>query len=574
MKKKKNFASARKETDFLVRDLETRYGRHKSGIGKNRKKLKIRSFRKGTDYYITLEDLQLLDDLHTYLEEKKGIVNDFVRACIQSGRIVQKQYILEPSASEQPESEAIVLHSHTSTVTQTEKIEHLEVDQPNSVISSDADECVIIAEILEQEQQQDTQDLNEVNEQAQQSDFQKAIDVEIITLFYPQEYERVRVSLGSKSNIFFPNKNFSRRLKKFVQFWRSKLRKINPRARQNIIYLLIGIAGALMHKLFPTMIIIIIVCFCTVILIWNNWELLKTVIEYLKMREDNVSVPINAPETGVTTEAQTYTIRHYRKNESARVSASLQASTPLLVIGDQGMGKTFLAKDIVTVLEDEGYNVVFTGSTTHKQLLLNIASQLGIHHTDINGKRLTIQELEVELAYHLQHNTVMLIIDDAHKCNINFRRWLKDQIQRKPILLLATNPPKTDVFINLSRIELRPLPEYAIREIMEQAALGRKMNLTMNDLARLQEKVGGNPMFAQLVVEQEYIGVDTEAGDHKLYFDMTPLILLVGVGFTIVRFLAVGGNNPALYMLAGSCGALFGGVSYLLRSIPKESNRF
>lgn len=80
------------------------------------------------------------------------------------------------------------------------------------------------------------------------------------------------------------------------------------------------------------------------------------------------------------------------------------------------------------------------------------------------------------------------------------------------MLLLATDPPRSDVFSNLVRIELTPLPEYAIRELMEQAAQERGVSLQPHELARLSERARGNPMLAQRVVEEEYLGVDIKAG--------------------------------------------------------------
>jgi len=320
-----------------------------------------------------------------------------------------------------------------------------------------------------------------------------------------------------------------------------------------------------------------------VILVSSNYSVVIDTIQHWKEdRQQPVEVPEeqsipviqNTAETQSGTSPQPDTRKRYRKNEFNRIVASLQAEASILVVGDIGSGKTLLATDVTKALQDEGFQVVLIEPKTHKQLLLDITSQLGIESTDVNGKGLSLKDLETAIAFYLQNNIAFLIVDDAQRCDVRFRTWLKNISRKTPMLLLATSPPKTDVFINLARLELRPLPEYAIREIMEQASLARGSNLSANDLARLQERVGGNPMLAERAVDEEYIGVDIEAGDHKQYFDLTPIILLVGVAFTIVRFIALGSNNPALYMLAGSSGALFMGVSYALRSLPRESRRF
>ena len=141
------------------------------------------------------------------------------------------------------------------------------------------------------------------------------------------------------------------------------------------------------------------------------------------------------------------------------------------------------------------------------------------------------------------------------------------------MLILATNPPRTDVFINLPPIMLKPLPEYVIREIMEAAALERELNLKNSDLARLQSRAGGNPMLAQRAIEEEYLGLEVEEGDHRRYFDITPIILLAGIGFVIMRFIGLGTSDQALYIFGGIAAAIFLGLSRLLYNLPRENGR-
>ncbi len=144
------------------------------------------------------------------------------------------------------------------------------------------------------------------------------------------------------------------------------------------------------------------------------------------------------------------------------------------------------------------------------------------------------------------------------------------------MLLLATNPPKSDIFFNVARIELEPLPDYAIREIMEQMALDISFNLKNSDLARLQQYAGGNPMLCQRAIEQEYLGneTDADAGDHNRYVDITPVILIAGLIFMVFRFIGLGTNNRTLYLVSGIGAVIFMGFSRLLYSLPKESRRF
>lgn len=312
-----------------------------------------------------------------------------------------------------------------------------------------------------------------------------------------------------------------------------------------------------------------------------TWALPKTPKTKLFIAQPAVLTELSSgqtPETLAETQLSPASVassfRHYREMELRRILAALKANSPILVAGEEGSGKSVLATAVIEQLSDEGFTVALCQPATPKQMLIEIAEQLGIDTVTLEGKALTADGLQRGIATYLESNTAFLVIDDAHTCESKFRMWLKTlKRQGVPMLLLATDPPKSDVFINLPRIELAPLPEYAIRELMEQAALERGINLKPHELARLQERVGGNPMLAQRVIDEEYLGLDIEAGDHRRYADATPLVLLVGVFFVVIRFIGLGTSNQALYIFGGVLAAVFLGVSRLLYNLPRESRR-
>ena len=80
-------------------------------------------------------------------------------------------------------------------------------------------------------------------------------------------------------------------------------------------------------------------------------------------------------------------------------------------------------------------------------------------------------------------------------------------------------------------------------------------------------------MLAIRAIEEEYLGLDIEGADHRRYFDITPLILVVGVIFVIMRFIGLGTNDQALYIFGGIAAAIFLGLSRLLYSLPSEERR-
>ncbi|WDD36518.1 hypothetical protein PQG02_35845 (plasmid) [Nostoc sp. UHCC 0926] len=167
---------------------------------------------------------------------------------------------------------------------------------------------------------------------------------------------------------------------------------------------------------------------------------------------------------------------------------------------------TAIAIAVVEKLQADGFTVAFIEPATPKQMLLEIAHQFDIPTQDLEGKSLTADKLKRAIATFLEENTAFLVVDDAHALNAEFRMWLK-QLHKNgaPMLLLATDPPRKDVFINIPRIELKPLPEYAIREIMIEAAVERAIALKPSELSKLQERASGSPMLAARAVEEEYL---------------------------------------------------------------------
>ncbi len=272
----------------------------------------------------------------------------------------------------------------------------------------------------------------------------------------------------------------------------------------------------------------------------------------------------------------------YRSREKKRIAAALLANSSLLVIGEPGSGKTFLAQLITQEIRDQGFLVSSPGSGTAKQTFMAIADDLGIDTETIEGKAMTTQQLQEALLSHLRsknadfllNNTAFLILDDAHRFPVSIRCWLeKLHEQGQPMLLLATYPPARDIFIKLPRIELEPLPNHAIREIMADEAINLGIELKPGQMADLQQRTGGNPMLARRVVREEYLGLDGHALDHTQWIDGTPFLIAALMCFMIMRFLGLGFNNTSLYLLGGIMTVAVGIVRIMIYSLPRQGGR-
>ena len=263
----------------------------------------------------------------------------------------------------------------------------------------------------------------------------------------------------------------------------------------------------------------------------------------------------------------------YRRKEFRRTVAALQANSSLLIVGETGCGKSFLAKAVAEELEIQDFQVATTKPGSVKQILLDLAFQLGVDTESLEGKALSTMGLMKAIADWLFTNTAFLICDDAHTFPVSLRCWL-DQLNNKgvPMLLLATFPPARDIFLKLPRIELEPLSDRSIRSIMMEAAYELDLELTPAQLASLQQRTGGNPMLAKRVVREEYLGLEGNA-DHTQYIDGTPFLIATLMVFMILRFLGKGFNNTSLYLLGGIITVAIGIVRIMLYSLPKKSGR-
>ena len=156
----------------------------------------------------------------------------------------------------------------------------------------------------------------------------------------------------------------------------------------------------------------------------------------------------------IRTGSDTDSIICYRSREKKRIAAALLANSSLLVIGEPGSGKSFLAQLITQQVREQGFLVSAPDSGTAKQTFMSVADDLGIDTETIEGKTMTTQQLQEAIALFLVNNTAFLILDDAHRFPVSIRCWLEKLHEMgQPMLLLATYPPARDIFIGMSKKE-------------------------------------------------------------------------------------------------------------------------
>lgn len=264
----------------------------------------------------------------------------------------------------------------------------------------------------------------------------------------------------------------------------------------------------------------------------------------------------------------------YRSAEKNRIIAALQANSSLLVVGEAGCGKSTLGKRVATELEDLGFAVVLTAPNSSKQMLKSIATELGVDTETLEGKAMTTSMLSDAIVEFLSRNTAFLIFDDAHRLSTSMRCWLETlHCAKVPMLLLASRPPARDIFLKLPRIELQPLTNRQIREIMVETASELRIVLSDATLAELQQRCGGNPMLAKRAIDEEHLGLDENSPDHTQWIDGTPYLIAALMVFTIVRFIGLGLNSTTLYLIGGMIAVTVGIFRIIVFSLPKKPTR-
>ena len=265
-------------------------------------------------------------------------------------------------------------------------------------------------------------------------------------------------------------------------------------------------------------------------------------------------------------------VRCYRRTETDCLLAALQQGASLLVVAEAGMGKSHLARSVTQTLRQQSLRVALVTPSTPKQTVLDVATQLGVAVVNDDGRQFTQAQLQADIAAFLRELPAVLLLDDAHRLPISLRVWLEQLLaQGQSLVLFATHPPRKDIFLKLPRLELKPFTHAQIRALMQAAADEQRLVLSPAQLARLQERTGGNPMLAHRVLDEERLGLDETAPDHTQWIDGTPLLMAGLLVLSAIRFIGRGLHQTDLYLLGGLLALAVGIAWLLLASLPRKS---
>jgi len=275
-----------------------------------------------------------------------------------------------------------------------------------------------------------------------------------------------------------------------------------------------------------------------------------------------------------TVSASALQVTFYRQREANIIIQSLKAAESLLILGDTGSGKSFLAAQVQSQLQKEGYLCVLVTQDVPKAQILSITSCLGIPDTNIEGEKLNIPQLQNEVLIALEETSCFLLFDDAHRLTPLMRYWLERlHSQGQPMALFANNPPAEGIFLRLPRFTLQPLPPKAVKQIILATAQQLNYQLSNAQVSQMLAYCGGSPLLAQRVVKESYLKIEPEGPDHHQQIDITPFLVALLMLTGTVRIIGIGLNRTSLYIIGGICLIFVGIIRYLVYRLPLKNSR-
>ncbi len=276
-----------------------------------------------------------------------------------------------------------------------------------------------------------------------------------------------------------------------------------------------------------------------------------------------------------------------RLSEQEKLFANIAKRQPTLVLGDVGIGKTVLLKQVAGQLDKAIYLDTISPIKSALLELLQALHQKGdLHIEGIQTEYLPWEELFKKLSRQTVKTLLglvqtqitgldyVLFLDGLETATPTMARHIYALMENATVIGAATHkrPGLKKLWWRFETLEIPPLTPHESRQLL-WTLLDRN---TLKDGALFERTVfnqaNGNPLVIAHLAEMakkdasltpaQIRALRHEAG--LKFLDITPLFFLVGMVAIAARFFALGTNSIDLYLLAGVAGGVFMGLRYFV----------
>jgi hypothetical protein len=276
-----------------------------------------------------------------------------------------------------------------------------------------------------------------------------------------------------------------------------------------------------------------------------------------------------------------------RAAELERLEANVARRRHTLLVGPVGIGKSHLLRALHARLPEALYvdavrplrvTLLALCQTLHarQQLVLadGAAPPAAWPYCARRLGRFNIRELTDVVVAGLHDRAMVLILDQLEGVTPSMLAPL-ERLLAEALVLGATSrltPSCQKLWWAFEAIDLPPLARDEVRQLLWSVAVREQITDPAMFEAKVMAQAAGNP-YAVVELVKQVAGTpavgrqairDLHHGAGVRYFDLTPVVLLVGAVILATRFVALGLDDRDLYIIAGSLGALFVVARYLL----------
>ncbi|MBU1091797.1 MAG: ATP-binding protein [bacterium] len=301
-----------------------------------------------------------------------------------------------------------------------------------------------------------------------------------------------------------------------------------------------------------------------------------------------------------------------RSKELNRLLEEIKKRRDTLFYGPIGSGKTTILLSAYRKLDEEGNcKVVYADySGSFKIFLIHLAFQIHEKYKDlrlyemedkkqdiaqltwrnirIKIKRMTVNDLAGVVLKSVRGKDYIVMCDQLEKVSPTAKSIFEALREESCLVGAAWSINRSGHFKKLwwrfKRIEITNLRDKEAKELVDYLYKEKGVYAYYPQMykSKVLKMSDGNPAaivdmvyhgsLEKYIDKQHIREMSHEAGERE--FDLTPFVLLVGVGVVALRFFALGMNDTDIYIMAGTGGAFFMFIRFFLYRTMKREHSY